>query len=58
MCTCEVNIKDKYFQGTLLPQALENVLVLAKKFQEKYIKSKLVSLEFSIDFKRDSITTI
>ncbi len=42
MCTSNFSSAEKSYQSVLLPQAVENVLVLAKKLQEKHSKSKAV----------------
>ena len=41
-----MDLGDKHFQNQLMPEATENMLVLAKKLQEKYVRSKINSDEF------------
>lgn len=42
VCTTEFEVNDKNYQNIFMPNAVENVLILAKKIQEKHIKSKTV----------------
>ena len=43
MCTTDFEINDKQYQNVFLPNATENILILAKKLQEKHTKSKAVT---------------
>jgi hypothetical protein len=42
LCTTDFSSNDKEYQNLFLPQASENVLILAKKVQDKYVKTKAV----------------
>ncbi|CAF0736431.1 unnamed protein product [Brachionus calyciflorus] len=39
-CTYNLIINEKHYQNEILPQALENTLILAKKIQDKHNKNK------------------
>jgi hypothetical protein len=42
VCTSNVTITDSFYQNKLLVNAADNILVLAKKLQDKHTKSKMV----------------
>ena len=41
-CTTNFGTVDKQYQDVFLPNATENILILAKKLQQKHFKSKAV----------------
>ena len=43
-CTKDFGSIDKLYQDVFLPNAVENILTLAKKIQEKHVKSKAVPI--------------
>lgn len=51
ICTKNFGSVDKNYQDNFLPTAAENMLVLAKKFQDKYIRAKGFSDEHLNQFK-------
>jgi hypothetical protein len=44
ICTTDFGSVEKQYHDVLLPNATENLLILAKRIQEKYVKSKAVSI--------------
>jgi hypothetical protein len=45
-CTKELHLSDKTYEQDLLPNATQNILILAKKIQDKHLKSKGVKRHF------------
>lgn len=44
LCTTNFGTVDKQYQDKFLPTACENILMLAKKLQEKHVRSKAVNI--------------
>ena len=56
-CVNGFNFDDKSFKNDLLPNAIQNILVLARKFQEKHVRSKGVSfLILIIEYSKQKVT--
>ena len=54
ICTTDFGSIDKQYQENLLPNGLENILVLAKRIQDKYVKTKAVCFNFTILINKSS----